>query len=29
VEDAMKSVLGVTLDDFTAQWREYLKAQLA
>ncbi|WP_405971592.1 hypothetical protein OG496_18110 [Streptomyces sp. NBC_00988] len=28
VEDAMKSVLGVTLEDFTAQWREYLKAQL-
>ncbi|MEV0904636.1 hypothetical protein [Streptomyces hokutonensis] len=29
VEDAMKKVLGVSLDDFTAQWRDYLKAQLA
>lgn len=29
VEDAMKSVLGVTLDDFTAEWRDYLKTQLA
>ncbi|MEW1831364.1 hypothetical protein [Streptomyces sp. NPDC088196] len=28
VEDAMKSVLGVTLDDFTARWRDYLTAQL-
>jgi hypothetical protein len=29
VEDAMKSVLGVTPADFTAEWRDYLKAQLA
>lgn len=29
VEDAMKSVLGVTLADFTAQWRDYLQDQLA
>lgn len=29
VEDAMKSVLGVTLEEFTAEWRDYLKAQLA
>ncbi|MFJ9897718.1 hypothetical protein ACIQPR_30755 [Streptomyces sp. NPDC091280] len=29
VEDAMKDVLGTTLDDFTAQWRDYLKDQLA
>lgn len=29
VEDAMKNVLGVTLADFTAQWRDYLEAQLA
>ncbi|MFG2371729.1 hypothetical protein ACGFY9_09650 [Streptomyces sp. NPDC048504] len=29
VEDAMKSVLGVTLANFTAEWRDYLKAQLA
>lgn len=28
VEDALKSVLGVTSGDFTAEWREYLKAQL-
>jgi hypothetical protein len=28
VEGAMKSALGVTLDDFTAQWRDYLKGQL-
>ncbi|MET7489104.1 hypothetical protein [Streptomyces sp. NPDC005538] len=29
VEDAMKNVLGISLDDFTAQWRDYLKTQLA
>ncbi|MFI6548752.1 hypothetical protein ACIBO9_36465 [Streptomyces prunicolor] len=29
VEDAMKSVLGVTLEEFTEQWRDYLRAQLA
>ncbi|MFF5299731.1 hypothetical protein ACFY5F_10230 [Streptomyces sp. NPDC013161] len=29
VEDALKSVLGVTLGEFTAQWRDYLKGQLA
>ncbi|MFJ5305888.1 hypothetical protein [Streptomyces sp. NPDC088350] len=28
VEDAMKSVLRTTPDDFTAQWRDYLRAQL-
>ncbi|MEV6546704.1 hypothetical protein [Streptomyces sp. NPDC051665] len=28
VEDALKSVLGVTSGDFTAEWRDYLKAQL-
>ncbi|WP_328683840.1 hypothetical protein OG226_35210 [Streptomyces sp. NBC_01261] len=28
VEDALKSVLGVTLGDFTAEWRDYLKSQL-
>jgi len=29
VEGALKSVLGVTLEDFTAEWQDYLKAQLA
>lgn len=29
VEDAMKQVLGTTLDRFTEQWRDYLRAQLA
>jgi hypothetical protein len=29
VEGAMKSVLGVTLEEFTEQWRDYLRAQLA
>ncbi|NUO41212.1 MAG: hypothetical protein HOV82_04160 [Streptomyces sp.] len=28
VEDALKSVLDTNLDDFTAQWRDYLRAQL-
>ncbi|MFF6989963.1 hypothetical protein [Streptomyces sp. NPDC010273] len=28
VEDALKSVLGVTLGEFTAEWREYLEGQL-
>ncbi|WP_258198342.1 hypothetical protein [Streptomyces sp. VMFN-G11Ma] len=28
VEDAMKKVLGTSLDDFTVQWRDYLRAQL-
>ncbi|MCX4761372.1 hypothetical protein OG562_10355 [Streptomyces sp. NBC_01275] len=28
VEDATKSVLGVSLEDFTADWRDYLEAQL-
>jgi hypothetical protein len=28
VEDAMKKVLGTTLDDFTAQWRAYLRERL-
>lgn len=29
VEDALKNVLGTTPADFTAQWRDYLRAQLA
>ncbi|MBC2904540.1 hypothetical protein [Streptomyces cupreus] len=29
VEDAMAKVLGTTLADFTAQWREYLRSQFA
>ncbi|MEV0469975.1 hypothetical protein [Streptomyces prunicolor] len=29
VEGAMKNVLGVTLEEFTEQWRDYLRAQLA
>ncbi|MEV0169635.1 hypothetical protein AB0I00_00725 [Streptomyces sp. NPDC050803] len=28
VEDAMEKVLGTTLEDFTWQWREYLRVQL-
>lgn len=28
VEDALKSVLGMTLAEFTAEWREYLEGQL-
>lgn len=28
VEDALRTVLGVTVEDFTAQWREYLRVQL-
>ncbi|MGW1625620.1 hypothetical protein [Streptomyces sp. NPDC002172] len=28
VEDALKTELGTTLPDFTARWRDYLKAQL-
>ncbi|MFF9812703.1 hypothetical protein [Streptomyces sp. NPDC014006] len=28
VEDAMRTTLGVTLPDFTAQWRDYLRVQL-
>lgn len=28
VEGAMKDVLGTSLEDFTAQWGEYLRAQL-
>jgi hypothetical protein len=28
VEDALKDVLGTTVQDFTARWREYLRAQL-
>ena len=28
VEDALKTVLGTDLDDFTAQWRDYLRDQL-
>lgn len=28
VEGALKDVLGTTLEDFTARWREYLRAQL-
>ncbi|WP_432132589.1 hypothetical protein [Streptomyces tendae] len=29
VEDALHEVLGTTPDDFTARWREYLRARLA
>jgi len=29
VEDAMKQVLGTSLDRFTEQWRDYVRAQLA
>ncbi|MET7273430.1 hypothetical protein ABZS59_19930 [Streptomyces flaveolus] len=28
VEDALRDVLGTTLDEFTARWREYLREQL-
>lgn len=28
VEEAMASVLGTTEEKFTAQWRDYLRAQL-
>ncbi|AZP17189.1 hypothetical protein EJC51_14330 [Streptomyces aquilus] len=28
VEDALRAVLGTSLDDFTAQWRDYLRTQL-
>ncbi|MFE1340352.1 hypothetical protein ACFW6K_22065 [Streptomyces sp. NPDC058733] len=28
VEDAMRTVLGTTLADFTAEWRDYLRVQL-
>lgn len=28
VEDALKDVLGTSLEDFTARWQEYLRAQL-
>lgn len=28
VEDALKTVLGTDLDDFTAQWQDYLRDQL-
>jgi hypothetical protein len=28
VEDAMRSVLGTTAREFTAQWQDYLRAEL-
>lgn len=28
IEDALKEVLGTTVDDFTGRWREYVRAQL-